>query len=426
MSLGAIIGAGIFVLSGTAIALAGSLVLLAFLLVGICVLFVALQLGELGSLFPNAKGASFSYVYEAFGSEMGFITGILLYMSYSTSISVIALGFGSYLASLLGMRVPHTAYLFAIGLIAGLAGLNLIGTKNAAKTDSVLVTLKIGVLLIFIAFAVIVAFFMGHFTPSNFALIPSKTGIPQLFEASVVIFFAYSGFQTISTFTSRVKGGANNAAKAIVMSVLISIVLYVLVVFALILLVPASHFSINGDPLAVALSAANAPKWISLLVGIGALLATASATLAMIISSSRVAYQISDNRLLPKIFRSYNKKRDVPINGVLVSAAIGMVMIFAGNIYIIAAIANFGLLFSYMMSTMALVHFRRIGKVGAFKAPFFPYLQIATLIALVTFFYGMPHESLYIGLAVILALMFIYYFFREAEQKKVIRIHLFK
>ena len=87
VGLGAIIGAGIFVLSGTTIALAGANALIAFVLVGVLAIIIAMELGELGSIMPHAKGASFSYIYEAFGSEMGFITGILLYFSFSTAFA---------------------------------------------------------------------------------------------------------------------------------------------------------------------------------------------------------------------------------------------------------------------------------------------------------------------------------------------------
>ena len=114
VSLGAIIGAGIFVLSGTAIAIAGFDSLIAFLLVGGVALAVAFQSGELGSIMPNVKGSSYSYAYAAFGSEMGFITGIMLFFSNSTAISVIALGFGSYLASFLGFRSPSISIPFAV------------------------------------------------------------------------------------------------------------------------------------------------------------------------------------------------------------------------------------------------------------------------------------------------------------------------
>ncbi|MEM3661940.1 MAG: amino acid permease, partial [Candidatus Micrarchaeaceae archaeon] len=146
VGLGAIIGAGIFVLSGTAIALAGSLALLSFALVGVVALIVALETGELGSIMPHLKGAAYSYAYKAFGSELGFITGIVLYFSYATSVSAIALGFGSYLASMLGIGSSYAIYL-AMLLIAVLAVVNILGIRKAAEVDFGLVIVKVLILL---------------------------------------------------------------------------------------------------------------------------------------------------------------------------------------------------------------------------------------------------------------------------------------
>jgi amino acid/polyamine/organocation transporter, APC superfamily (TC 2.A.3) len=142
VALGAIIGAGIFVLSGTAIALAGSYSLLAFIIVGIIALFMALQMGEMGSIFPHAKGAAYSYAYEAFGSQLGFITGLLLYTSFATAVSAVSLGFGSYLATFLGLGAAYQVP-FALALILVLSIVNIIGIKKAAKADFFIVIIKI-------------------------------------------------------------------------------------------------------------------------------------------------------------------------------------------------------------------------------------------------------------------------------------------
>ena len=153
VGLGAIIGAGIFVLSGTAIALAGANALWAFILVGIVAILVAFELGELGSIMPKSEGASYSYVYNAFGSELGFITGILLYFSYATSISAVAVGFGAYLSSILGLKSTAFLLSFSIALIFVLTMVNLLGIKKAAKADFGLVVIKISILIIFILLA---------------------------------------------------------------------------------------------------------------------------------------------------------------------------------------------------------------------------------------------------------------------------------
>ncbi|MGC8496286.1 MAG: APC family permease [Candidatus Micrarchaeia archaeon] len=426
VGLGAIIGAGIFVLSGSAIALAGSNALLAFIFVGIVALLVALELGELGSIMPRSKGASYSYAYNAFGSELGFVTGILLYFSYSTSISAISLGFGSYLASLLGIHYNAYIYVFAIALIGILSFVNLLGIKKAANADALLVFIKIFILVMFIAMGIVIAFSHNANPWPNFSMKSSNGSIGALLEASVAVFFAYSGFQAISTFTDRVKGGARNAAKAIIMSVIISIILYALVVFTMLLLVPAGAYKIAADPLAFALGYNHAPQWLSVLVDIGALIATTSATLAMILSSSRMLYQISDDRLLPALFRKYSKKSDVAINGVIFSSLIGIIMLFSGNIFVIAAISNFGLVFSYLMSSFAVIHFRRAGHVPQFKMPLYPYSVVASIVLLMVFILGMPKEALMIGTIMILSLIIVYYFLRELKGKKVVKIKLFK
>ncbi|MFI5412804.1 MAG: APC family permease, partial [Candidatus Micrarchaeales archaeon] len=412
VALGAIIGAGIFVLSGTAIALAGADALIAFIIVGIVAIIIALEFGELGSIVPYAKGAAYSYIYKAIGSEPAFITGIIQYFSYATAISVIALGFGSYLASILGLSVSFYAIPFAIGLIFVLTLVNAFGIRSAANTDSILVFIKIIVLLVFIIFSLWFALNHGSFNLSNFSVLPSQGGLGPLFAASIAIFFAYSGFQIIATFTSKVRGGSKSAAKAILYSTIISMVLYVLVVVALILLVPASGYTISADPLSFALQHSSAPGWLVILIDIGALIATTSASLAMMLSSSRMLYQISADRLLPKIFRKYDKKKDVAINAVIVSAIIAVVMLFSGNIYEIAAISNFGLLFSYLMASLALVHFRTKKVKSEFKLPFYPYLTIIAILAILVFIIGLPQSALIIGLVLIISLIAVYYLIR--------------
>src|SRR5271157_1545415 len=341
VGLGAIIGAGIFVLSGTAIALAGSFALVAFLLVGIVALIMALVFGELCSLMPNAKGASYSYTYQAFGSELGFLTGILAYFSYATAIAAIGLGFGSYLASMLGIGAAIAPAVFASVLIFALAAVNLLGVSKAAKADFALVVVKLLILAAFIAFAVMFVFRTGSFGYAAFT--PGSFDLGSIFNASVVIFFAYTGFQTITTFGSRIRGGSRAVAKAMLAAVVISMVVYVLVAVSLLVLVPTQEYTIAADPLAFALGSAGAPYSLQLLVDIGALIATTSAALAMMLSASRISYQISSDRLLPRVLRKFDRRRDVAVNGVILSAAIGVVALFAGNIYVIAAISNFGL-----------------------------------------------------------------------------------
>ncbi|WP_337860035.1 APC family permease [Ferroplasma sp.] len=426
VGLGAIIGAGIFVLSGTTIALAGADSLISFVIVGILALIMALEFGELGSIMPRSKGASFSYAYNAFGSELGFISGLLLYFSFSSAISAIALGFGSYLASLLNVNNNYYPILFAIMLIFVLSIVNIVGIRKATKADFFLVIIKLSILTLFIVSALALAFYSNTFKVTNFSVSPHQGTIFAIFSASVAVFFAYSGFQSISTMTSDIKGGPKKAAHAIIFAVAISIVFYIVIVISLMAMVPASKFTISADPLDFALNYVHAPYSLFLIVTIGALIATTSATLAMILTSSRVLYQIADNKLLPAFLRKFDRKKDVSVNGVIISAAIGVVVLFSGNVFIIAAISNFGLLLSYLVSSFALIHFRRQHRSGEFKMPLYPYLTIISIFLLFLLIIGLPKESLYIGLIMIIVFMMIYYVFVEFKRDKVIKEEIFK
>ncbi len=426
VSLGAIIGSGIFVLSGTAIYLAGYYALIAFILVGILAIILALEIGELGSIMPKAKGASYSFAYKAFGSELGFMTGILYYLSSVTAVSTIALGFAAYLSSILNVSSYAMTIVFAIIIIFILSIINLSGLKKAAKLDKWLVTIKISVLIIFVLFVILVVLKSGYFPIKNFTIGKDGAGMSAIFASSIVILFAYSGFQTISSFTSRVEGGSKKAAKAILVSVVISLIIYVAVVFAMLLIAPSSSYGISGDPIALALKNIHAPIALIYIIDIGALIATISAMLAMILRSSRLLYQISFDKLLPKIARSFNKNKDVAINGTIISAIISIVMLFAGNIYIIASISMFGILFSYLMTSFALIHFRRSKISGQFKMPYYPYLTIIAIAMILVFMFGIPKNVLSISIISILVLFILYYFLRESEDKKPVRVKLFK
>ncbi|MEM0106795.1 MAG: amino acid permease [Candidatus Micrarchaeaceae archaeon] len=421
--LGAIIGSGIFVLSGTAIALAGANALIAFIIVGILAIIIALEMGELAAIMPYKKGSGYSYTYEAFGSQLGFITGVLLYFSFATSISVVTLGFGSYLYSMLGFGNP---IIYAILEITALAVLNLKGIKKAIKADFWLVIIKVSILSLFIISAIVIALINKTVAISNFSSTSEQGTVEMIFAASIVVFFAYSGFQTITTFTSKIDGKAAGALKAIVWAVVISMVLYIAIVISMLVLAPSNTYKVSGDPLAFALKNAGAPEALTLLIDIGALIATTSAAIAMMLSSSRILYQIGVDGLLPKLFRKYDKSRDVATNNIMLSAFIAIIFLFAGNIYTITAISNFGLLFSYLMIGLSVIHFRRQKISKGFKTPLYPVLTVIATVLLLIFIMSMPQEALSIGVAILISLIVIYYIISEINKDKVIKIKLFK
>lgn len=437
VGLGGIIGAGIFVLSGTMISLAGTGALFAFLLTGAVAVILALEMGELTSTMPRVRGASYSFVYNAFGSELGFITGISLFLSFVASVSAIALGFGSYLSSMVGLHTTLYPRIFAILLILGLMSMSFRGLSEAAKADLVIVVFKVTVLVVFIVFALT----LGRVLHTNLSL-PPFHGVPGIFSASVIAMFAYAGFQSIATMAPNIRGGGKAAGKAILVAVVISLILYVLVTLAMLALVPAARYGFVADPLSFALKSANAPVWLFYLVDFAALAATTSATLAMIIAGSQLSYQLSEDGLLPSIFRRVSKREGTPMTAVLLTSFLGIVIMFSGNIYVIAAISNFGILFSYLLTGFALIKVRRmrsnpekhkefleqagITSEKPFLMPLFPFLPIIGISLLIVFFFGFPAIALSIGVGVILASLIFYYALREDKDDPVIKVRFFK
>ncbi len=437
VGLGGIIGAGIFVLSGTMIGLAGTGALLAFIMTGFVAIVIALEMGELTSSMPQTTGASYSFVYNAFGSELGFVTGVLLYLSFVASVSAIALGFGTYLSSMLSLGGEAPAYLLAVVLIVVLASLNLRGISEAANADFVIVLFKVSALVVFIAWALVA----GSHLSSNLAQ-PPRSGVGGIFSASVIAMFAYAGFQSIATMVPNIRGGGRTAARAIVAAVAVSLVLYVLVTLALLALLPVGQFGFRADPLSFALSAAGAPTWLSLLIGLAALAATASATLAMIIASSQLILQLSGDGLLPGILRRTRAGRPTALGALVLTIVFGSLFMFLGNIYIIAAVSNFGVLFSYLLSGFALLKIRRmrrhperhrdalrdagIPERGIVEMPWFPYLPIVGIGFLIAFFFAFPSLALSIGLGIVLVSFLMYYVLREDRDEPVIKVRFFR
>lgn len=437
VGLGGIIGAGIFVLSGTMISLSGTGALIAFVMTGFVAVILALEMGELISSMPGSTGASYSFVYNAFGSELGFITGLSLYLSFAASVSAIALGFGSYLASMAGLGGSFFPKIFAIVLIAVLVGVNLEGIAQAARADIFIVAFKIVVLIVFIIFALM----FGKFLSANLAL-PPVNGTSGIFSASVIAMFAYAGFQSIATMAPQIKGGGRTAARAILVSVVVSLLLYILVTLALLSLLPGSSFGEVADPLSFALRSASAPAWLFYLVDFAALAATVSATLAMMIAGSQLVFQLSNDGLLPGYFRRTSRVNKAPITAVLLTSVIGVALLFAGNIYIIAAISNFGVLFSYLISGFALIKIRRVRRnpsrhsefiagaglimKGVFEMPLFPYLPVIGIVMIIAFFFGFPAIALSAGIGLVMVCIIIYYALREDRDEPVIKVRFFR
>ncbi len=198
-------------------------------------------------------------------------------------------------------------------------------------------------------------------------------------------------------------------------------IFYVMVALSMIFLVPVKEFNVNADPLSFALAYSHAPAWIHIAVDVGGMIATTSATLAMILASGRTLYQISVDMKLPKFLSKYNEKKDVAPVATLISSTIAFITFFAGNVYVIASISNFGLMFSFIMSNLALLHFRRKGMSGSYRMPMFPFTIAASTLMLISLILGFPREALTINIIIIILVLLVSYILKDMREKEIVR-----
>ena len=339
LGVGSTIGAGIYVMTGTAAAhYAGPAVLLSFLLAGLACLFTALSYGELASVMP-VSGSAYTYAYVAVGEVFAWITGWLLLLEYGISTAAVAAGFSGYATSLLhdfGVDVPallHTPLIETAASGAGLVwsgGLDLVaafasllvtailvlGVSESAFVNSIIVVIKVSVLVVFVALGI------GAVHPANWhPFIPTGTGnfhfgVPGIFRAASVIFFAYVGFEAVSCAAAEARNPTRDVPIGIIGSLAICTVTYICVAAVLTGIVPYQKLGVP-DPLAIAVDAMHRP-WLALLVKVGAVTGLCSVILVLLYGQPRIFYTMSRDGLLPRLFHHLHPRFRTPWLGTIV------------------------------------------------------------------------------------------------------------
>ncbi len=322
---------------------AGPAVLLSFLVAGAACAFAGLCYAELASTMP-VTGSAYVYAYATLGELVAWILGWLLVLEYAIAGATVAVGFSGYLVSLcatFGITVPAaiaTPFVQSLSVPGGYAfitggGVNLIasaavivmtvplviGVRESAMVNSAIVLLKIAVLLAFVAFdaAAVVPAHWTPFMPANeggFAF-----GWPGVFRAASVIFFAYLGFETVSTAAAEARNPQRDIPFGILGSLLLCTLLYIAVATVLVGIVPYRELGVP-DPLAVAVDAIGKP-WLLLFVKIGAVIGLTSILLSTCYGQSRVFYAMSRDGLLPRMFSALHPRFRTPWLGTSVISA---------------------------------------------------------------------------------------------------------
>jgi APA family basic amino acid/polyamine antiporter len=366
VSIGSIIGAGIFVLIGVASGFAGPAMILGFMVAGVASLFTALSAGELSS-FITESGGSYIYTHHAFGRFWGYLVGWMQTADYIIGAAAVAIGFAAYFAYFLGMASTTLILIgVAIALSVALVLLNIRGMQEAAGTNSILVLLKIIALLIFVAVGG--SYLFSHGSSGNYSpFFPN--GIGGMLNGAAIIFFAFVGFNTVTVIAEEVKNPEKNVPRALLISFFVSLVLYLGVSIVSLGLLNWQLLSTSQAPLEAALAVATSNIFILKYISLAALFATASVVLSSIFGGSRAIFAMARQGVLPHRLARVSSA-SVPIESVLVTglAMIAIILASGGDLGTLAQIFNFGTLLTYFFINLSLIELRH--KVPEVKRPF--------------------------------------------------------
>ena len=446
LGIGAIIGAGIFVLTGQAAALhAGPAVPLSMILVGIACAFAGLCYAEMASAVPVA-GSAYTYSYATMGELVAWIIGWDLVLEYAAGAATVGVGWSGHLVELFknfGIVLPanltnsptqwcttgevaaslpgcvHSGLnltgalvnLPAVFIVALMSTILVIGIKESASVNNFIVVLKLAIVMLII--------FVGlrHLTPANWhPFIPKNSGEWGTFGPSGVlrgagmVFFAYIGFDAVSTAAQEAKNPQRDLPIGILGSLAICTLLYVAVSAILTGMVPYTELNVAA-PVAYAIEKVGAPAWIQILINVGAVLGLGSVILVMLLGQSRVFYSMSRDGLLGKWAAQVHPKYRTPylstiFTGIAVGLATGIL-----PLQLLGQLVNIGTLLAFVLVCYGVLVLRktRPDLERPFKTPWVPFVPIMGILCCLGLMATLPGDT-WIRLIVWLIIGFAIYF----------------
>lgn len=402
IGVGAMIGAGIFVLTGIAAGQAGPALLLAFFLNGVVTAFTALAYAELGSCFPEA-GGGYLWVKEALPQPNGFLAGWMSWFAHAVACSLYALAFGAFFTELMhGFGIPLAQWLEAIGLtshghgfsskllaviiIAVFSYINFRGAKETGVAETIVTSLKILVIGLFILFGLVFMFsgkiaWQGHFQPFF------PRGIGGVIIAMGLTFIAFEGYEIIAQCGEEVKHPKRNIPRSIILSLIIVIPFYLLVAFVALGAVqsgavPSWVFLGQEKELAMIRASEQFMPFGALIFLIGGILSTMSALNATIYSSSRVSFAMGRDFNLPHLFSRIHATTKTPHWAVFLSALFITIMAVTLPLEDVASATDAMFLLLFVLVNMALVNLRkhRPDLDRGFRVPWVPFLPFLAIV----------------------------------------------
>lgn len=418
LGIGAIVGTGIFVLTGVAAAkYAGPGLILSFVAAGIVSGLAAICYAEFASTVPIA-GSAYTYSYATLGELIAWIIGWDLILEYAVGAAAVSIGWSGYAVDLLkgafGISLPTalTASPFAGGIInlpafliiLLVTGLLILGTSESSKVNNVIVIVKLAVIVFFL----VVGF--GHINPANWhPFLPF--GVGGIFHGASIIFFAYIGFDQISTSAEEARNPARDLPIGIFLSLLICTILYILVTAVLTGVVRYSQLNVPSPVShALILLGLNAA---GLIIAMGALCGLTTVLIVLLFGQSRIFFSMARDGLLPRFFSTIHPRFRTPY---LSSLLVGMVVALVAGfipIDVVAELTNIGTLAAFVLVAVAILILRRTqpNLHRGFRVPLVPLIPLLSIIGSVVLIMSLPWVTLVrfvVWLAIGLVIYFLY------------------
>lgn len=432
LGVGAIVGAGIFVITGTAAGNhAGPAIMLSFALSGLACICAAFCYAEMASMIPIA-GSSYTYSYATLGELVAWLIAGLVVLTYTLGASAVASGWSSYIQSFAadyGYRLPAiltdcygTVVTNANGeqvttimdlpalLIVGILTMVVFfGSQAAAIINSIAVYVKMFVLILFVVLGA------GHIDPANWTpFIPENTGnfgefgVSGVMVASGIVFLSYTGFDAVATAAQETKNPKRDLPIGIIGSLVICITIYVLISAVLTGVVSYKQLNV-AEPIAIAVDAMNMP-WFSTLMKIGAVAALTSVVLVLIFGIVRILYTVTHDGLLPEFMAKTHPKYHSPH---LLTFTAGSVIAFMASfvpIDSLVKLANFGTLVTFFIVCFGVIFLRkkRPEVKRSFRCPLVPIVPGIGMLLCASILFSLPSKIILYAMIWIAIVMFVY------------------
>jgi len=425
IGIGAIIGSGIFVIPGPAAAqFAGPAITLSFMIAALGCALAGLCYAELSAMFPSA-GSAYAFSTRAFGRVVGWLVGWLLILEYLFAAAIVAQAFAAYFAGLFNIADPSTARIVLAVLpllvLAATAYLAVRGVKLSAGIVGVIVLIKLGVIVLVIAFG---AFYVNphHWVP----FVPKNTGTWGEFgwsgvvRAAGIVFFTYLGFDTVAVAAQEARRPQRDVPFALIGSLAVCTVLFAPMMLVVTGLVDYRALNV-ANPVAVAIDAAGPQlHWLVPVVQIGATIGMVSVLLVILMAQARILFVMAQDGLLPASLARLHPRRKTPATATVFTAFTAAVLSAIFPISLLGQMVSIGVLAAFVAVALAVLVWRRKypQSVRPFRTPWVPAVPIGAVLVCGYMAVGLPAATWWrFGLWVLLGLAIYWLYGARSRQR---------